>query len=287
MRRWIRRPASLGWHVVVVMAIAVAVFVAAVALIWLGLGTPRPGPDAAFTTTNQLETVKLALAVVAGVGGVVALVVAYRRQGVIEEENERARATARRDDTRLFNERFNGASTQLGHDRPAVRAAAVYAVTGLADDAPTPQLRQTCISVLCAYLRQPYEPEPTSPNWLPGEREVRQAVMGVIRSRLAPHPDPLPSWNGFAFNLRGAVFDGIWLSGIEIRAGTFLNFADCRFVGGPVDLTGARFTGGRATFAGHTLDAGATFLVDGVVVQGAPFDGPDVPPPLAALTLPA
>lgn len=286
MRRWMRRPASLGWHVAGALAVAVAVFAVAVVLIWLGLGAPRARPDAGYTTADQLETVKLALAVVAGVGGVVALVVAYRRQAVIEEENERARATARRDDTRLFNERFNSATVQLGHERAAVRVAAVYAVTGLADDAPTPQLRQTCVSVLCAYLRQPYEPEPTSPSWVPGEREVRQAVMGVIRSRLAPRPGPLPSWNGFAFNLRGAVFDGLWLPGIEIRAGTFLNFAECRFVGGPVDLTGARFAGGRATFAGHTLEAGAAFLVDGVVVEGAPFDGPDVPPPLATLAAP-
>jgi hypothetical protein len=222
------------------LALAAAVFVAAFVLIWAGLGAPRIRPDAGFTTTNQLEMVKLALAVVAGVGGVVALVVAYRRQGVIEEENERARATVRRDDTRLFNERFNSAATQLGNDRAAVRAAAVYAVTGLADDAPTPPLRQTCISVLCAYLRLPYEPEPTAPTWVPGEREVRRAVTGVIRSHLAPHPNPLPSWNGFAFNLGGAVFDGLWLPGVEIRPGTFLNLADCRFVGGPVDLTGAR-----------------------------------------------
>jgi membrane protein implicated in regulation of membrane protease activity len=283
MRRWMRRPASLAWHVVAMLVLAVAVFVTAVVVIWLGLGAPRSRPDAAFTTTNQLETVKLALAVVAGVGGVVALVVAYRRQAVIEEENERARATARRDDTRLFNERFNTATTQLGHDRPAVRVAAVYAITGLADDAPTRQLRQTCISVLCAYLRQPYEPEPTVRTWLPGEREVRQAIIGVVRSRLAPHPDPLPSWNGFAFNLRGAVFDGLWLPGIEIGPGTVLNLEDCRFVGGPVDLTGARFAGGRARFAGHVLDAGAAFVVDRVTVEGAPFDGPDVPPELGAL----
>jgi hypothetical protein len=283
MRRWKYRSRSLAWHVVVVLAVALTVFAAAVVLIWLGLGSPRPRPDAAVTTTNQLEIVKLALAVVAGVGGVVALVVAYRRQAVVEEDNERARATARRDDTRLFSERFISATAQLGHDRAAVRAAAVYAVTNLADDAPSPQLRQTCISVLCAYVRQPYEPDPVAPTWLPGEREVRQAVMGVIRSRLAPRPDPLPSWNGFAFNLRGAVFDGLWLPGIEVGPRTFLNFAECRFVAGPIDLTGARFAGGRATFAGHALDAGVAFLVDGVTVEGTPFDGPDVPPQLAAL----
>jgi hypothetical protein len=277
------QPRSLAWHVVVVLAVAVVVFAVAVVLIWLGLGAPRPRPDAAFTPTNQLEIVKLALTVVAGVGAVVALVVAYRRQAVVEEDNVRARATARRDDTRLFNERFISATAQLGHDRPAVRAAAVYAVTNLADDAPSPQLRQTCISVLCAYLREPYEPDPAAPTWLPGEREVRQAVLGVIRSRLAPRPDPLPSWNGFAFNLRGAVFDGLWLPGIEVGPHTFLNFAQCRFVGGPIDLTGARFAGGRVTFAGHVLDGGAAFLVDGVTVDGAPFEGPDVPPQLAAL----
>jgi hypothetical protein len=78
-----RRPASLGRHIVAVLVLAAAVFVAAVILIWLGLGGPHPRPDADFTTTNQLEIVKLALAVVAGVGGVVALVVAYQRQTVI------------------------------------------------------------------------------------------------------------------------------------------------------------------------------------------------------------
>src|SRR5688572_7727346 len=67
MPRWMHRPRSLAWHVVVVLAVAVVVFAVAVVLIWLGLGAPRPRPDAAFTTTNQLEIVKLALTVVAGV----------------------------------------------------------------------------------------------------------------------------------------------------------------------------------------------------------------------------
>jgi hypothetical protein len=277
MRRW-----SLGWHVIAVLVAAAVVFAVAVTALWWGLGAPHLPRDAPFTKSNQLDLVKLALAAVAGVGGVVALVVAYRRQTVIEEENERGRATASRDDTRLFTERFSSATTQLGHDRPAVRAAAVYAVTVLADDAPTAPLRQTCISVLCAYMRQPYEP-----GQVPGEREVRQAVMGAVGSRLKPRPDPLPSWNGYAFNLRGAVFDGLWLPDIEVGPGTFLNFSDCRFVGGPVNLTGARFAGGRASFAGHVVDGGATFLTDGVVVEGSPFDGPDVPLPLAALVRPA
>ncbi|GAB3939694.1 hypothetical protein GCM10027614_22290 [Micromonospora vulcania] len=204
--RWLRRPTSLSRHVAAVLVAALIVFVAAATALWLVLGAPRLPQGAAFTVTDQLELVKIALAVVAGVGGVVALVVAYRRQAVVEEENERARAAARRDDTRLFNERFGSATTQLGHERPAVRAAAVYAVTGLADDAPTQELRQTCVSVLCAYLRMPYQPEPSAPDWVAGEREIRHAIVGTIRAHLAP--GPLPDWNGCAFNLSGAVLEG-------------------------------------------------------------------------------
>lgn len=58
----------------------------------------------------------------------------------------------------MFNERFTAIATQLGDDQPAVRLAGVYATAGLADD--WKQNRQTCVSVLCAYLRLPYDPEP-------------------------------------------------------------------------------------------------------------------------------
>ncbi len=208
-------------HVVVVLLVAVIVFVAAAAALWLAVGTPRLPRGAAFTVTNQLELVKLALAVVAGVGGVVALVVAYRRQAVVEEENTRAVAAARRDDTRLFNERFGSSTTQLGHERPVVRAAAVYAVAGLADDAPSQELRQTCVSALCAYLRLPYEPDPSAPGWIAGEREIRRAIIGSIRAHLAP--GPLPSWNGCSFNLHNAVLHELWLPGIQLTDGTHLN----------------------------------------------------------------
>jgi hypothetical protein len=54
---------------------------------------------------------------------------------------------------RLFNERFTTAAGQLGSETPAVRLAGVYAMAGLADD--WTDQRQTCIDVLCAYLRLP------------------------------------------------------------------------------------------------------------------------------------
>src|SRR5262245_26763067 len=60
--------------------------------------------------------------------------------------------------TRTLNERFATAAGQLGSDKPpAVRLAGVYAMAGLADD--WPENRQTCVDVLCAYLRLPYAPD--------------------------------------------------------------------------------------------------------------------------------
>src|SRR5579859_5410995 len=61
--------------------------------------------------------------------------------------------------TRTLNERFATAAGQLGGDKPpAVRLAGVYAMAGLADD--WEKNRQTCVDVLCAYLRMPYDPDP-------------------------------------------------------------------------------------------------------------------------------
>ena len=71
----------------------------------------------------------------AGVGGVVALVVAFRRQRLQEVEHEYAAAADQRDDSRLFNERFATAVKLLGDaEAPAVRLFGVFAVAGLADD---------------------------------------------------------------------------------------------------------------------------------------------------------
>jgi uncharacterized membrane-anchored protein YhcB (DUF1043 family) len=60
--------------------------------------------------------------------------------------------------TRTLNDRFTTAAEQLGSEKPAVQLAGVYAMAGLADD--WEENRQTCVDVLCAYLRMPYEPDP-------------------------------------------------------------------------------------------------------------------------------
>src|SRR5438094_304555 len=87
----------------------------------------------------------------------VALVGAVGLGGALAEAADaRAALESERSGTRLFNERYAKAAEQLGSDKAAVRLAGVYALAGLADDWPSG--RQTCIDVLCAYLRMPYTP---------------------------------------------------------------------------------------------------------------------------------
>ena len=90
---------------------------------------------------------------------------------------------------RTLNERFATAAGKLGDDKPpAVRLAGVYAMAGLADD--WEENRQTCVDVLCGYLRLPYEPDPGDGAAgrerldFQASREVRHTVIRVITAHL-------------------------------------------------------------------------------------------------------
>ena len=120
---------------------------------------------------DAVGVLQLVFATVAGAGALVALIVAYRRQKIAEADSVHDR-------TRVFNERFTAIAAQLGDAQPAVRLAGVHAMAGLADD--WKENRQTCVDVLCAYLRLPYEPDPartlTRPNGPPSGRTARCAT---------------------------------------------------------------------------------------------------------------
>ena len=77
----------------------------------------------------------------------------------LAEQSRQLDRTLAEQQTRTWNERFATAADRLGSDKPAaVRLAGVYAMAGLADDWEAN--RQTCVDVLCAYLRMPYEADP-------------------------------------------------------------------------------------------------------------------------------
>jgi uncharacterized protein YjbI with pentapeptide repeats len=173
----------------------------------------------------------------------------------LEAQGKQLDRTLAEQRTRTLNERFATAAGQLGDDRPpTVRLAGVYAMAGLADDWPKNQ--QTCVDVLCGYLRMPYEPDP-GPDALEPEllafrasREVRHTVIRVITAHLQPDGKRaayLQDWRGRRLDFTGAVFDGGSFGGAEFSGG-LVNFGGAEFRGGLVSFGGAKFRGGLVNF---------------------------------------
>jgi len=233
------------WRIGYALAACFAVAVAGLAALWLAaqalLGHPHLVISKGITVHDTVGVAQLVFASVAGAGALVALVVAYRRQRVSEvatvEDKDRWEATAAHDRTRVFNERFTAIATQFGDDQPAVRLAGVHAMAGLADD--WEENRQTCVDVLCAYLRLPYDPDPgddAEPKKLAAyraNREVRHTIIRLIGDHLRPDVDPGKSWQGLNLDFTSVVFDGG-------------DFTLAAFSGGTVRFGGAAFSGGRS-----------------------------------------
>lgn len=271
LRGGLHLPISTVLALTITVAIAVAggVFFAG----WELLGARSLKPERQLTASTLFDLVKLAAGVVAGVGALVALVVAYRRQLVDEAEALREEKAALRDITRLHTERFTTAVSQLGDESAAVRLGGVHALAGLADDAPTPELRQTCIDVLCAYVRLPYTAETDLPpnntearHAYLSLREVRHTVIRLIREHLLLADDRPHSWQGHNFDFTNAVFDGGDFSDVQFSGGR-LSFRSARFEGGTVNFNDAEFGDGRVDFGGAVFSGGT------VNFRGARFDG--------------
>ncbi|MFF6979395.1 pentapeptide repeat-containing protein [Streptomyces sp. NPDC008343] len=260
------------------MAFTAAVLVAAAVFYtgWAVLGAQGLEPEHRIDSKTLFDLVKLAFGVVAGAGALVALVVAYRRQRVDEDG-------ALREDTRLHTERFTAAVAQLGDVSAAVRLGGVHALAGLADDAPTRGLRQTCIDVLCAYLRLPHAVEADlatdnaqARHAFVALREVRHTIIRLIRDHLRLHPDHPHSWQGHDFDLTEVTFDGGDLSDVNFSGGT-VDFSRATFASGEVDLSGARFSGAlvkfiRTTFTGGEVHFNRASFSEGMIpFYGATF----------------
>ncbi|GLZ80821.1 hypothetical protein Afil01_56280 [Actinorhabdospora filicis] len=243
--------------------------------IWWLFGSPDlSGPT---DQASRFEVVKLILTVAgsftAGLGAVIALVVQYRKQHLSE-------AGERREDTKLFLERYAKAAEQLGSDKAAVRLAGVYSMVSLADD--WAEERQTCVDVLCAYIRMPYEPPSDADPEGMGERQVRHALLKALSQRVYDGYDR--AWPRFRFDFTGAVIDGGVMARMAVPAHSEVLFDRARFTGAELNLWGAHVAGGVLSFDGAVIEEGArvdlssmnvthgVFRADGIQVREGVLD---------------
>lgn len=253
--------ANVLWVVLLGVIIASGVIL----LVWLI--ADKPDVSSLAKGMTLIDLIRTALLVTGGVGGVVALVVAYRKQRLGERNEkrdeiaaERASRAEDREDQKLLNERFAAASEQLGSEIAMNRFAGVYAMAGLADDWDAG--RQECIDVLCAYMRRPVKSlklnvdqgMPYSEKQaLEEERQVRRAIINVIGRKLREDEIPGSTWHGHEFDLSESLIDGGDLSGINFSR-TTMKFDKSNFVGEGIDFSKSVFT--KCTFSFN----GASFI---------------------------
>ncbi|GAA4549188.1 pentapeptide repeat-containing protein [Amycolatopsis samaneae] len=269
--RWWRGRRGTWWWAIVVIVVPVAVVAGTAVTLLLSFvdaGDPK----------NQIELIRTGLTVGAGTGGVVALVLAGRRQWSTEHDAAERRMT----------ELYVKAVEQLGSDKAAVRHGGLYALERVAQD--NPDHRQTVVNVLCAYLRAPFTPpgeprprqrrgirRPLAPASCSAmaqvgqpeeltvaelddearqEREVRLTAQRILAAHLQPGEDPghpvATFWADIDLDLTGATLIDFNLSGTRLRAVTCTT---AHFIG-DAWFDGASFLG-DALFdeAGFTGDA--------------------------------
>ena len=220
-------------HVAILLALGVFLAVALTVGAWFVFGQPASARD-------RLDIAKTVLAVVGGVGGVVALTVVYRKQrhGEVADERELYKS---------FTDRYVKAAEQLGHDKPSVRVAGVYALGELADDWAAG--RQLCVDVLCAYVRLPAVAQD-------GEGEVRRTLFRVIRDHLRPGEQwSRVKWSDCKYSFEGATIENGDFSGCVLTEP------------GRMTFHGVRFTG-HFSMSGFTLRGGARLWFTKVIFDG-------------------
>lgn len=251
--------------------------------------------------TTRASILSPVLAVVAGMGGIAYLTIAYRKQSDSEALS--------------FMNRLENAARQLSSFDPTVQFAGIYALEALADESEEDR-KQLCIDVLCGYLRLPYQGngEPSllrevveKRTWTfergnveeirshilrPADREVRLTIIRTITKHLQEHSPN--SWSNLNLDFTGVLFDGGDFSGavfsgksVSFSGASFtgtevtfknavfssenLDFRLSEFRGERIDFTGATFIGGmtyfqRATFSrGNAIFTAAKFLEKGTV----------------------
>jgi hypothetical protein len=226
-------------------------------------------------------------ALIAGGIGIITLIgtLAVQFYGIRKTsgDNEKARAQQREEldrnlaqqRDRTLNDRFTAIAAHLGDAQSAVRLAGAHAMARLADD--WEKNRQPCVDVLCAYLRMPYDPDPgddAAPEdraMYLANREVRHAIIRLIRDHLRPDMDLEKSWQGLDLDFTGVVFDGGDFTEAQFSRGT-VKFDEASFASGEVNFNGAEFSGSKVRFIRAKFSDGQVRFVAAKFTGGCEVD---------------
>ena len=148
---------------------------------------------------------------------------AQAAQDAVAVNADSAASVAKRAEADALAKRYQEAATLLGDDKAPVRLAGVYAMARLADD--WEEQRQTCVAVLCAYLRMPWEPQAGEDHRSDGQ--VRSTIIQIVNHHL--QPQAIPSWSQLDFDFSGAVFRNALFAGAVFE--TVPNFQGCEWQG--------------------------------------------------------
>lgn len=169
-------------------------------------------------------------------------------------EAENAGPVKRRRRVGSFAEEYTAAVAHLADPAPVIRLGGVLALTRIADGSERD--RATCLQMLCAYLRLPFDPDgPEADAGSPGEWHVRLAAQNLVAERLRPdHPG---FWRGAQVDLDGAYLSGPDFCGIVVDEFRANRAVFDRKTGRPLFI-GATFHG-DARFQGATFASGPCF----------------------------
>jgi hypothetical protein len=204
--------------------------------------------------TALADLVKTTVTAATLLAGVFAVVYAYRKQRVEEAAGHRA-------DSAQFYERYAAAAAQLGSEAAVVRLAGVYALARLAED--WSDQRQTCVDVLCAYLRLPNLGANST------DLEVRRTVVRVLRDHMRSRDDPA-TWSRCSLDFTGATLedadfsDAIFMGNVKFVRTEFLGstlFSRAHFVSGDCSFSNASFASGSVYFTEAVFEGASVWFL--------------------------
>ncbi|GAA1046116.1 hypothetical protein [Rothia amarae] len=150
-----------------------------------------------------LELLKVILTLIAGLGGVVYLVVRFRTQIINEADDRRKEASSQRDEEQFIEDKLFRAIEMLGAEAVSTKIAGVYALTDISDTYGG-RYKQRVVDILCGYLRS------ARPA---GEVAVESTVVSAIfrrTTKIKPldgiKPQEYKAWSSCSMNLDGAHF---------------------------------------------------------------------------------